>query len=358
MSWGMVGAAGVSVAGSMLSKDSTSGVASAPVTPEWLKGAPEEVKNRMMDLMDRESLSPEQRVAGIDPAQQEAINAMIGWGKEGGTGFDIMQSLQPSLGAYGEGFDTLSGVAGEATPQNMGVNMDNVMSYINNDVLEGQIDAAGRDVTRQFYEVDAPRSRMAQALSGNTGSTRGAIGDAILQRGTEDRLGDISGSMRGSAYNTALGIGANEAAQNASLGLGSQQLRMNAGRSLMTGGMQGTQMMSNVGRNNLQLEMEGGGMQRDYDQALRDIEYQNWQREYGDVEMANDIFNSQMNAFGGTQQTGTSAPSDLEVGAGIGSIIAGMPSWGGDDGGNQGFDPQGMVPWEDDFFDDMDWSTG
>ncbi len=351
MSWGMVGAAGVTAASSLLSKKSGAGGSAAPVTPDWLKGAPQDVQNRMKDLLNRESLTPEQRVAAMDPNQLEGINDMFAWGNEGGAGSDIMQSMMGGTDMYGTGMDFMSGALGEDAAQNQGINMENVMSYINNDVLEGQIDAAGRDITRGFYEIDAPRSRMAQALSGNTGSTRGGIGDAILERGAMDRYGDMSGAMRGRAYGQALGIGANEAAQNAALMAGNQQMRVQGGGMLAGQGMRGMQGAYDVGRGNIGMQMKGGGMLRDYEQDLRDVEYQNWQRMYGDVEMANEITNSQMEAFGGAERSGYSEPSDMAIGANVGSALLGA-DWSGFGGGgdSQGFDPAGMNP-----IDTTDW---
>jgi hypothetical protein len=320
--------------------------------PDWLKDAAPDVKDRMMNLLERESLTPEQRVAELDPAQQQGIDQMIGYGQEGGTGKDILNSIMGGIGGYEEGQGRLGELANMDTPQNQGVDMDYVGGLIDNDVLGGQIDAATRDVERRFSEVDAPASRMQQALSGGTGSTRGAIGDAILQRGAEDRTGDIAGSMRGNAFAQALGLGGQRAAQNPALELQGMSMQGNMASNLSSLGLEGAGMGQKIGIQNMGLMMQGGGMNRAYEQALNDIEYQNWKRAYGDVEMANNIFNDQATTYGTKKTTQTSTPSAFEIGTSLASTFMGMPSMGGGGAGGGSFSSAG------DFIDEDQWDFG
>jgi len=303
--------------------------------PEWMQGMPEGIANQVMELMGRENLTPEQRVAGFDPAQETGINQMINFGSESGPGGQLLSQFMSGSESMGQGFDILTAL-GLDPSKNEGINMENVMSYIDNDILGGQIDAASRDVVRNFSEVDAPRSRMMQALSGGTGSTRGAIGDAILQRGAEDRVGDISSMMRGDAFRTALGLGANEASQNAALDFNS---RMGAGSSLMTGGMNAGTLANSIGLSNINTMMAGGGMNQAMEQALKNIDQENLMLDWMKTQQASGIINPMAGQFGTKKQTTKSKPSIAQLGLSAASAFMGMPGggFGGGGGGPSGF---------------------
>ena len=81
----------------------------------------------------------------------------------------------------------------------------NAGAFINNDVLNGQIDAANRDVTRALTEGYMPQSARSANMSGNANSSRHFVDDAIATRGAQDRMADTAAQIRGNAYNTALG---------------------------------------------------------------------------------------------------------------------------------------------------------
>nr|BAR33249.1 hypothetical protein [uncultured Mediterranean phage uvMED] len=100
---------------------------------------------------------------------------------------------------------------------NQGLNPNDLGRYINNDILDGQINAASRDVMRNLTEQVKPTIAANAAITGNSGSSRRAVQDAIAERGAADRVADISSGIRSNAYNQALGFEANRAAQNAQL---------------------------------------------------------------------------------------------------------------------------------------------
>lgn len=362
MSWGFVGAAAVSAVGSYVSSRNQG--SSSPTVPPWIESRQQDLAGRTDELLERPSMTPEERIAGYDPAQEQAIEGLINYGQEGGVGHGLLQGVQGAAGGAGEGMDALRGIMGEDAIRNEGVNMDYVGSLIDNDVLGDQIQAATRDVERRFSEVDAPQSRLMQALSGGTGSTRGAIGDAILQRGAMDRAGDISAGMRGDAFEQALGLGGEQAFQNANLGATNQALRVGGAGTMISGGLQASALGQNIGLGNINAMMTGGGMNQAYDQALRDVEYQNWQRMYGDVEFASDIYNEMGPMYTGTETSSTQRNSTLPLALETGAAIMGRP--GGFGAGADAFDfSEGgffnsasdyMQP--SDFGVDMDWLSG
>lgn len=120
--------------------------------------------------------------------------------------------------------------------------------YVNNDLLNGQIDAANRDVARDFAENTRTGLNARASLGGNLNSSRAGAAEAVAARGAQDRMADTAATMRSNAYNTginasltansqqnALGLGANS--QLGSLGTSQSQLGENA-RQFNTGNQQ------------------------------------------------------------------------------------------------------------------------
>jgi hypothetical protein len=165
-----------------------------------------------------------------------------------------------------------------------------------------------------------PAARLAMAGSGNTGSTRGEIGQAILERGAMDRVGDISAAMRGGAYGQALGIGAQQAAQNAQLGMGFQNLSANIGQNLMQGGMMGANllnqgnMMYNMGAQN---QIAGGGMLQAQEQAMLDANLQGFLFPYQQLQMLSGVGSNMANTFGRRVE-------ETETNQGLGNTLVGI----------------------------------
>lgn len=115
----------------------------------------------------------------------------------------------------GQQFAGMGLLGGTAT--NAGLDPAGLSRYINNDILSGQIDAVGRDVTRNLTEQVKPTIAANAAVTGNSGSSRRAVQDAIAERGAADRMADISAGMRFNAYGKGLDIDAARASQNAQL---------------------------------------------------------------------------------------------------------------------------------------------
>ena len=101
--------------------------------------------------------------------------------------------------------------------QNNGPDMEMVAKLADNPYMNGMIDSVGRDISRNLYEDQMPGIAAASAGAGQTGSSRRGAAEAIASRGAADRLADTSATLRGNAYNTALGLGADISAQNARL---------------------------------------------------------------------------------------------------------------------------------------------
>ena len=159
------------------------------------------------------------------------------------------------------------GLAAQAgTTTNQGLNPSNLSRYMNNDVLSGQIGAVGRDITRNLTEQVKPTIAANAAATGNSGSSRRAVQDAIAERGAADRMADVSAQMRGSAYNAGLGFEAQRAQQNAQLGQSGRQFDAGATNQL-TG--QGLGIAGNQAMRQAELQQQASMGNRDAQNTLR-----------------------------------------------------------------------------------------
>lgn len=166
--------------------------------------------------------------------------------------------------AMGAGNQYAGGAANMNAATNSGVNMNNVNSMINNDILRGQIDAASRDVMRNLTENNLVNLASSAAGSGNSGSSRAQRAADKFVRDAGESVGDIASTMRGQAFNTALNIGANQASQNAGF---QQQANLNNQNAFNTSRQFGTSMGQNAFNTNLQNQQFGARMNQQIGQS-------------------------------------------------------------------------------------------
>lgn len=76
--------------------------------------------------------------------------------------------------------------------------------FIDNDLLQGQIDAANQDTVRNFNENVIPGIDRAAVDGGNLGSSRAGVSAAVAERSANEQMASTSATMRGNAYNNAL----------------------------------------------------------------------------------------------------------------------------------------------------------
>jgi hypothetical protein len=312
---------------------------------------------------------PVEGVAGINPALQNAMNvANQGGQMQAGAGAGVMaQGAAATTGtgqalnyagnamggnagagintAMGAGNSYAGGAANVNAANNGGVNMGNVGGMINNNVLNGQIDAASRDVMRNLQENQLTGIASQAAGTGNSGSSRAGVMAGIAARGAGDRIGDIASQMRGQAYNTALNIGANQASQNAGFQQQSNMANQNAynsARQFGTGVGQnayntnqqnqqfGAGMAQQIGQQGVNNMMSGqnmmntgigmaqgaGQMQRDYDQSMLNYDYRQGMAPYESLDFYSGIVGAPNNQ---TYSQATSKGSKSGFNLGFGS---------------------------------------
>lgn len=240
---------------------------------------------------------PDKQVADINPVLAQGLGQQYGFSQ--GTGEDIFrQQLAQSLantagfGTAGNAAATMAGGNVYGAPINRGIDMQTAAQASYNPYLNGQIDAASRDVTRNLYENQLTGNAGMAAGTGNSGSSRRAVMDAIAMRGAGDRVADISSNLRGQAYNTGLGIAAQQGLSNQSAQLGTNTVNANLmgqGANLAynigQAGQAGMGQAYQTGVNNAQLAQDTGGQLRQYQQQLLDTQYSNQMNPYNSLQM-------------------------------------------------------------------------
>lgn len=145
--------------------------------------------------------------AGMTPEQKASLDRLSGYA--GGQAFDMGGQISglgsKIVGQAGDkamsNLDRFTNMAGEdATTANIAA----ANKYADNPYVDGMIDANSRDISRNLYENEIPGIDRAASSSGNINSSRAGVASGIAQRGAADRIGDISASIRGDAYNRGL----------------------------------------------------------------------------------------------------------------------------------------------------------
>ena len=125
--------------------------------------------------------------------------------------------------AAGPDYSKAGSVFGDVSQDQTGRLVSNAGQYVNNDILNAQIDAAGNDVSKGLRTTLGGISAGA-AGSGNSNSSRTGTREAYAMRDAGDRMADISATMRGDAYKTGINaaLGAEQLRQGSTLDANSQ----------------------------------------------------------------------------------------------------------------------------------------
>lgn len=137
-----------------------------------------------------------------------------------------------------------------------GSNVSAAGQYANNPYLNGQIDAASRDITRNLGENVLPGLNLAAAHGDNLNSSRAGAAEAIARRGASDQIGDISAQMRGQAYSQGLSLAEQARQANISGNLGAAS----AGNSMVNTGISGQTASNQANQTDLGIQAAGAGL--------------------------------------------------------------------------------------------------
>jgi hypothetical protein len=241
----------------------------------------------------RNNQLPNYQVAGMNPM----MGANAGFATGGGNDIytqQLMNSLN-NTGGYGAAANTANRMSsGNAygAPMTDGLNMATLGASVNNPYLDGQIDAASRDVTRNLNENQLTGNAAMAAGTGNSGSSRRGVMDAIAMRGAADRVADIGSTMRGAAYTQGLDLSNRTALanQNAMMGTNAMNANLmsqgaNLNYNIGQAGSAGLRDAYNTGASNAGMVTDTGAQMRQYQQQLLDAQFKNEMNPYNSLEM-------------------------------------------------------------------------
>lgn len=257
--------------------------------------------------------------AGMNSMQEGAATGAAGFA--GGQGMGLAQGMINDSQNYLEQTNNFLSAANRMAGYNPAdptqQNIQNAGQYANNPYLNGAIDAASRDVTRNLTEDVLPGINRSAAGTGNTNSTRTGIAEGIALRGAQDRLGDISSTIRADAYNSGLNLSEQGRQANmegylrgSGMGIDALNTAIGRGMDMRNQGMQGTvNMYDLMGR--------AGDKFQQNDQGYADANYTRWSGQYNQPW---DLLSRYMGAVGGTNWGSTTASSTTNPGSTMGAI--------------------------------------
>jgi hypothetical protein len=253
--------------------------------------------------------------AGMDPRTSSGLgrveDQVLGQGQNAvnqinGASSGMMQSGAQSSSAIS---DLLRRSGGDPTQANIA----SAQAYANNPAINGAIDAASRDVVRNFQENDVPGINRAATGSGNINSSRAGVAEGIAARGAQDRVGDISSSMRADAYDRGLGMAENS--RQANMGQTANAAQMASGNFGM--GMNGLMNANSMAMNNNDAMIRAGQVGQQDAQGQMDADYMRWQ---GNDTRQQDLLSQYYGIVGANNWGGTSTNTAKNSGNIFGQI--------------------------------------
>jgi hypothetical protein len=148
-------------------------------------------------------------LGAMNPFVQNANNFAAGnFGNAGGANAGQVNAFNDTslaalmqAGTYGNNAQTLFNTAtSDPTQQNVAA----ASAYMNNPLVQGQIDAVNRDVARNLNENTLPTLNMQASAGGNLNSSRAGAAEAVATRAASDQMADNASNIRSAAYNNGL----------------------------------------------------------------------------------------------------------------------------------------------------------
>lgn len=320
------------------------------------------------------------RVAGFTPMQQQAwatqLNAdrgQLGAGRAiQGKVNDLYGGVTGAGGLIGQGANTFDQgifqqMGGSANPLEYTPSMD----FFNNPHVQGMVEGATGDMTRNFQRNVLPGISSQALGSGNYGSTRQGIAEGIAMSDLNKQIGDVSANIRGNAYGQGLSAYGSDRSTTLGSQLQNRSQAINAAQQAAAQGAQnwGTALNAMPMLNQLYMQpfqtqgqmaanqMAMGQQQQNLNQArLNEAgnDYmQNINAPWQNLNNYNSILSGMpIGQFGNQYSTqaadnpvfqnpslyqpqvaGTSAPQKSATSAGIGGFMSGMGGMGGMMGG-------------------------
>lgn len=176
---------------------------------------------KAQDLYNTTSATPGYQgdfYAGQTDTQKGIANNAVNYFND--TGHTMANEIQDaSSGLAGQGAQGLSnnaaGLYGLAQGDSTGTNIANANRYANNPAIDSMVQAATYAGNRNAAENVIPNLYRSAAASGNLNSDRTALAQGVVERGLAENAQNIDANLRGSAYETGLGLSQADEAQRA-----------------------------------------------------------------------------------------------------------------------------------------------
>lgn len=221
-------------------------------------GYAKDAYNQTKDMSDWEKAAYQQSRGFLGQAGQMGQN----WMGQG------QQQMDQGLGLWNQ--------YAQKGPEQIQYNYGNVQDQIDNDILQGQIDASTRDMYRDFRENQIPQSALSAAGGGIAGGSRQHQMEAILGRSAVEQASDVAANMRYGAYNQGMQNEMQRAHSQAGMNQGYNQNMMNQGMGMAGFGQglagSGYQMANQANQMNLglanQMRMDPWAAVNQYQSAI------------------------------------------------------------------------------------------
>ena len=281
------------------------------------------------------------RVADFTPEQLQALQGI--YGHATGMGQNTTDALygagMEQLGQWQGAADFANGQLsgpGYTAAQNSGPDMALVNQLYNSDLVNSQIGSAINRIYDNLYQNQITGINSSAAASGNMGSSRAGVAEAMARDGAAQMASDVSSNIVASAYNNAVNQAGSVASQNASLMGQNNQLNANNNQyyagMLNQMGQQGANQLGQANANQLsnwQAMLGAGSVQQN----------QNQNEIGGEMDAANsdwELLNKYYSLIGGSNWGGTSTSVQPSSGSPLWNL-AGQALGGWAMGGFKGF---------------------
>lgn len=240
--------------------------------------------------------------AGMSDEARASLDALKGYAS--GTGLQTanqLSSIGSNLAGYaGKAGTTLDDYLKLANEDGTQSTMDAASKYAANPFVDGMIDANSRDIVRNLNEQTLPSLNRQASATGNINSSRAGVAEGVARRGAEDRIGDISATIRGQAYDKGLSMAQAERSQR----LGALGTAANAYSGLAGQGIGALQAGAQTGYGAYNQIAQANAMEQADRQGKTEADFKKWQ---GNDQRQWDLLNRYYGIVGGNQwgQSGT-----------------------------------------------------
>lgn len=269
----------------------------------WLK---DKIQGNLDTIAGLEQYTPypaDQAIAPLTPEMQQALGQM---GQLGQLGF----------GAIGQGLQGMEQVAGTQADQVSPGQLD--MAQFQNPFQQQVVDQSLRQLDRA-RQMAVGRGEDAALGAGAFGGSRHGVADAETNRAFADQAGQLAAGLNMQGFNTALGA----AQQQQGVDLAAQQVNQGANLDAARLGLLGSQGLMGAGQGLFGQGLQAAQMGQDYNQAIRDFDFQQYQQAFQDPRI---LAQMESAAIQGIPMIGTTTgtrPGGSSFGSAIGGGLSG-----------------------------------